>query len=124
VREVHDFIASLTKPHFHSQNIRSQITIIMEHKKDTIVLDYTKSPSYLRRQHWISSPVSSSTMSTDRLAKATAAAHVARKEAALRVSRRYETSLASQGGGTAEKEGGEDEDGEKYREGHGEKYRH
>jgi hypothetical protein len=88
----------------------------MEQKKDTIVLDYTKSPSYLRRQHGISSPVSSSAMSTDRLAKATAAAHVARKEAALRVSRHYEASLASQGGGTVENEGGEDRDGEKYRD--------
>jgi hypothetical protein len=95
----------------------------MEHKKNTIVLDYTKPPSYLRRQHGITSPISSSAMSTDRLAKATAAAYVARTEAALRVSRRCEASLASQGGGTAEKECGEDSEGEKYREGDGEKYR-
>ena len=79
----------------------------MEYKKDTIVLDHTKSPSYLRQQHGVStSPVSSSATSTDRLAKATAAAKIARIEAALRLNRRSEASLASQGGGTVEKEGG------------------
>jgi hypothetical protein len=93
VGEVHDLIPLLTKLHFHSPNLRSQ-----------------------------TSPVSSSATSTDRLAKATAAAKIARIEAALRLDRRSEASLASQGGGTVEKEGGvmvekeggEDGDGEKH----------
>jgi hypothetical protein len=90
----------------------------MEHKKDTIVLDHTKSPSYLRQQRGVStSPVFSSATSTDRLAKATAAAKIARIEAALRLSGRSEASLASQGGGTLDKESDQNGDGEKHKEG-------
>jgi hypothetical protein len=90
----------------------------MEYKKDTIVLDHTKSPSYLRQQHGVStSSVSSSATSTDRRTKATAAAKIARIQAALRLSGRSKASLASQGGGTVEKEGDQDGDGEKHKEG-------
>jgi hypothetical protein len=115
---VHDLIPLLTKFHFHFPNLRSQSTLTMEHKKDTIVLDHTKSPSYLRQQRGVStSPVFSSATSTDRLAKATAAAKIARIEAALRLSGRSEASLASQGGGTLDKESDQNGDGEKHKEG-------
>ena len=87
----------------------------MDHKKNTIVLDHTKSLSYQRRKQGVRSlHVSPSTTSTDRRAKATATARIARVEAALRDIRRSEASSAGRGDEKAEKESGEDWDGEKH----------
>ena len=60
-----------------------------EHKKDTIVLDHTKSPSYQRlQQRGDDSPLAKPTDQAGKLARATAAADEARVEAAERASRR------------------------------------
>jgi hypothetical protein len=91
----------------------------MEHKKDTIVIDHTKSQSYLHRQKYgvSSAPVTSSAKPEDKLARATAAAETARSETALRESKRSQASSTSGGGETTEKNGGRDRDGGRYDEG-------
>lgn len=88
----------------------------MEYKKNTIIIEYTKTPSYVRRQQLgISSvPTTLSAPTADRFAKAIAAV---RLETALREIRRSEATLASQRSGTAEKEGGRRWDQEKHDEG-------
>jgi len=81
----------------------------MEHKKDTIVIDHTNSPSYLHRQKY--GVASSSATPEDRLARATAAAKIARVETTLRESKRSQASSAGGGGEIKEKDGGRDWDG-------------